>query len=202
VVTAGEAKVTFVPAPDAGGQESPLPAGAREQVREALWATVKHEEKTGSWSMKLGLQVSAALVLLDHPPALEPASDAARECLAVMISYLGHTDQDADHGWMVKKMREAYGRAPFSRTLTAEQVKRLEVAAIRLETALKYHLDDEARTHVVFALALLRKPAQLAEAALTKAGAIPQSSACKREPWCVLQVDHAGECSPTFEGPT
>lgn len=27
----------------------------------------------------------------------------------------------------------------------------------------------------------------------------PQSSACKREPFCVLQVGHAGFCSPTFE---
>ena len=28
-----------------------------------------------------------------------------REGLRLMISYLGHTDQDANHQWMVKKMQ-------------------------------------------------------------------------------------------------
>lgn len=37
---------------------------------------------------------------------------ALRDALALQISYLGHQDQDADHGWMVRKMREALAQQP------------------------------------------------------------------------------------------
>ncbi len=37
------------------------------------------------------------------------------ETLRMMIGYLGHMDQDADHGWMARKMRDALaGRNLFA----------------------------------------------------------------------------------------
>lgn len=43
----------------------------------------------------------------------EKQVEVLTETLRLMISYLGHQDQDANHLWMVKKMREALdGRHP------------------------------------------------------------------------------------------
>jgi hypothetical protein len=42
-----------------------------------------------------------------------------RFCLDTMISYLGHQDQDADHAWMVKKMRGALNGEPFDAEIAA-----------------------------------------------------------------------------------
>lgn len=52
------------------------------------------------------------------------------ECLATMINYLGHTDQDADHGWMVQKMRKARQASTTGRDLT-----RAENAAVESDLA-------------------------------------------------------------------
>lgn len=35
----------------------------------------------------------------------EPETDAAREELTFIVSYLGHNDQDANHAWMVRRIR-------------------------------------------------------------------------------------------------
>lgn len=48
----------------------------------------------------IGLATSAVLECVTE-------RDRLRTCIDDMVSYLGHTDQDADHAWMVKKMREA-----------------------------------------------------------------------------------------------
>ncbi len=64
-----------------------------------------------------------------HPyAAVKARVQVLDDALGLMISYLGHQDQDANHLWMVEKMRDARAGKPVHADIEAAMAELAEDA--------------------------------------------------------------------------
>jgi len=67
----------------------------------------EYEQEIESLRAKLAEEDEELQELQTKLAEAEKSAKCRKECLEEMISYLNHFDQDANHEWMVVKMRDA-----------------------------------------------------------------------------------------------
>lgn len=75
--------------------------GARPLIADAL------AEERAAFEAQVNANIELARNFATAGEKLLARTKVLEEELSLMVSYLGHEDQDADHGWMVKHMRAA-----------------------------------------------------------------------------------------------
>jgi hypothetical protein len=84
--------------------DSYCPAHYEHAVDAALATVTRERDRWEAREHETSGNLSKAV---ERAEAAEARCSKLEETLTLMISYLGHEDQDADHLWMVMRMREA-----------------------------------------------------------------------------------------------